>query len=308
MTATKNSARPKAPVTGGVLLLAVALTLLFGSQVWGVDHRYDCSSIWSAHPTVWTALNDYETGGGHYMAMGTDVKEADILAEGNYCAVDWETFVTAYPSWSDHAWQYADNIVSSATSNWGGSCPTWILLNEINKDPANGATWTGSSAYRSWVRQVCLRLKDYHGKSICIFSPWQNPSGNSADWQALAGNAYIGDECYLSGQEIAAQSYSASWCQTQYQNSKNSYTALGLAGSKVFLLEHFAHNLSGAGCGRSGLAAVADWILAIQRRSTGSNNVAFNGFVAYGWGINSYGAAEWAMRDSAIAYGACDVH
>ncbi len=302
MTASKGSVRSTALLTGGILVLAVALSLMAGAPALGVDHRYDCDSDRNAHPGMWDALNNYTTGGGHYMALGTDALKSTVNAKGNYCAEDWELFNADYPDWVGRAWEYADHIVTATQGNWPSGIPTWFLLNEIS-----ASRWPNDSAYRQWCIQVCYRLNSYHGRSVCLFVPFQTLSSNNADWQSLTNWAFVGDECYLSGEEIRDNGggYSTSWCQTQYQNSKDSYTARGIPSSRVFLLEFFGHTVSGTGWGRAGLTQISNWQLAIQRRSAGSHNVGFNGFVSYSWNLNTYGATEQGMIDAATTYGSC---
>ncbi len=119
-------------------------------------------------------------------------------------------------------------------------------------------------------------------------------------------------QCYLSGEEIRDNGggYSVSWCQTQYQNSKNSYLAriAPADGFRLCLVEHFAHTVSGTGWGRAGLVYASSWVQAIDVRSKGSTNVGIWMFCSYGWQFNGMGAAEWAQVDAINEYGSSTVH
>ncbi|HVT28353.1 MAG TPA: hypothetical protein VHE81_10105 [Lacipirellulaceae bacterium] len=262
-------------------LLVVSIALLFISDARGqVYKRFDLEPSRATYPDTWDVLNNYNPN--HYIAVGTDANDSDILGQGNFRAVYYDTFHTGYPDWSGKAWEYADHIMDQVTNNFNGNVPPYIFLNELS------SIWANDATYRHWAIQVCYRLKTEHGRNVVMLSQFPQAANNASDWQQLANNCtYIGIECYLSGQEIKANGYSTSWCQSQYQASKNSYLGVGIAASKLMLVEHFGHTDSSAGWGRAGLTQLSNWQLAIQRRSAGSHNVGFAAFLSYGWGLNS---------------------
>ena len=194
----------------------------------------------------------------------------------------YDLFNTGYPEWQGKAWEYADHIMTHVNNNFNGNYPSYIILNELT------SAWANNSTYRAWAIQVCYRLKTQHAMKVVMLSQFPNPANHPADRQQLAGNCtYLGIECYLSGQEIKDSGYSTSWSQSQYQASKKSYLALGIASSKLMLVEHIGHTDSSVGWGRAGLTNLSNWRLAIQRRSAGSNSVGFAAFMSFGWGLNS---------------------
>jgi hypothetical protein len=262
-------------------LLVISIGFLFSGNVFAqaVAKRFDLLPSRVTYPDAWSQLNIYDPN--HYCTVGTDANDADILAKGNFRAVYYDFFHTGYPDWAGMAWEYADHIMDQVTNNFHGNVPPYIILNELT------SSWADNATYREWAIQVCYRLKTQHGRNVVMLSQFPHVSNNASDWQRLANNCtYIGIECYLSGQEIKASGYSISWCQSQYQAAKNSYTGVGIAASKLMLVEHFGHTDASAGWGRAGLTQLSNWQLAIQRRSAGSHNVGFAAFMSYGWGLN----------------------
>lgn len=223
---------------------------------------------------------------GHFLAMGSDAHRTEIKTNGNFLAAyhntlndNWSTMTGA---------QKADEIENYIVGNFtsSGVKPTWVVLNEIS-----AGNWPASQTYRTWVGDVCQRLKNTYNHEVIICAPFGNPGANNADWQRVASYAYIGVEKYLSGQDINASGNSVSWCQTQYQNSKNAYIARGVPTAKIYLVEHFGQTVSNTGWGRSGVS-YAGWDNAINARSTAAKNVGFAGFVSFAWGKNAMLASD----------------
>jgi hypothetical protein len=208
-----------------------------------------------------------------------------VKAAGNFVAAYYNDLNS--PGYLQRtATQKADDIHNYLASVFDGdggggypvSIPKWVFINEIS----NGV-WPNNQTYRTWVRGVASRLKNTYGHNVVMLAPFQTALNNDADWQGLASNAYIGVQCYLSGREIRAQNYSVSWCQSQYQTSKNSYLNRGVPASKIFLTEHFGWSADTTEWGRSSVPE-ADWHQAINARTQAARNVGFAGFVGYGWG------------------------
>ncbi len=218
---------------------------------------------------------------GHMLLMGSDTHRAEINSNGNFMGAYYNDLNTGWTTMSGSA--KADDIENNyiiPLFTVTGVKPTWILMNEISF-----GIWPNNQTYRTWVGDLCARLKNTYGHEVMLFSPFPNTISNDADWQRVSSYAYIVVEVYLSGQEINAQGNSISWCQTQYQNAKNSYVDRGVSTAKIYLGEDFAHTVTDTGWGRSG-ASYAGWDNALRARSTAAHNCAFSGFVSYGWGFN----------------------
>ncbi len=221
---------------------------------------------------------NWPTTNGHYIAMGTDDHRLELATNGNLLAVYYDTFNVGY-STNSAATQAAliqDYSTSRFTSS--GPRPDWIVLNEISS-----GLWTSDTAYRIWAADVVRQLKTNYGFNVILYSPFPNPANSSSDWQAVAANAYIGIENYLSGTEVKNQSFSVSYCQSAYQSSITSYTNRGVARGQLMLGEHFGQTLSGTSYGRSGVSS-NDWDKVIVARDQALLNLAFKGFLSYSWG------------------------
>jgi hypothetical protein len=230
----------------------------------------------------WTSAN------GHFLAMGSDAHRSEVNGNGNFLCAYYNTLNTGFGSMTGA--QKADDIENNyiiPNFTASGVKPTWVILNEIS-----GGSWPGNQSYRTWVKDVVARLNTTYNHSVVICSPFANPAQNDADWQAVSGYAYIAVECYLSGKAINASGNSVSWCQTQYQNSKNSYVARGVPATKLYLIEHFGQTTATLPDGTPVtwgrlLVSYAGWDNAINARSTAAHNVGFAGFVSFGWDKNA---------------------
>ncbi len=231
----------------------------------------------------WTSAN------GHFLAMGTDNRRADVNGAGNFLAAYYNDLSGLYGTYDGiQAAQQIENYVLANFTNTGVKTK-WVILNEIS-----AGLWPSSSAYRAWLRTCIYHVKNTHNHEVILFSPFDSPGANGADWVPLSGNCYIAIECYLSGQEINATGNSQTWCENQYRASKNAYINLGVSASKLYLAEHFGQTLSGTGWGRSGVS-YAGWDNAIRVRARAAHAVGFAGFVGYAWGKNAMGVSEADM-------------
>src|SRR5688572_8977639 len=213
--------------SGGIGILSVAgmLTVLCGVVMGVADRRFDvatfnCTPEGSADhfcEVHFDALNWTSTN-GHFLCMGTDNRRADVNAAGNFLCAYYNDLTGLYGTYNGT--QAADQIENYVIANFTntGVKTTWVQLNEIS-----AGTWPSSQAYRDWLRTCVARLKNTYGHSIILYSPFENPANNAADWVPLSNNCYIGIEKYLSGAEINASGNSLNWCKSQYQSSKNSY-------------------------------------------------------------------------------------
>jgi hypothetical protein len=256
------------------------------------DKRFDivtfccpCSPDDHMCQTQFDHLNWVSTN-GHMLVMGTDAHRSEVNANGNFLGAYINDLNTGYGSVTGAT--RADQIESSIVSNFTntGVKTTWVVLNEIS-----AGLWPDTAAYRAWVIAVANRLKNTYGHSVIVCAPFQNPGANDADWVSLSNYAYIGIECYLSGQEVNASGNSVSWCQGQYQASMNSYLNRGVSSAKLYLVEHFGQTVTNTGWGRSGVS-YAGWDNAINTRSTAAHNVGFAGFISFAWAKNAMLASD----------------
>lgn len=229
---------------------------------------------------------NYRRFPGHYFAMGSDARRAEVEANNNALAVYHNDLNTLYTQKTpgQKAGEIHQYVLDRFTGH--GSPPDWVILNELS-----AGLWPDTPAYRTWVIDVCTSLSVNLGYNVVVASPFHAPGANSADWQKLAAHAWIGAEVYLSGEEVMNNGNSVSWCQSQYQTSRNAYLARGVPATKLFLFEHFAMTNAGTGWGRAGIPA-ADWHSVIRTRSAAIRNVGFAGFCSYAWGSNPMGAPE----------------
>ncbi|MDB6122903.1 MAG: hypothetical protein JWQ71_1896 [Pedosphaera sp.] len=213
--------------------------------------------------------------------MGSDTHRTELNNKNNFLAVYYNTLNTGYGTMTGSA--KADDIennyiIPNFTAT--GVKPTWVILNELS-----AGSWPADANYRAWVRTLVGRLHTTYGHTIIVCAPFANPANNAADWQGLSGNAFIAVENYLSGQAINSNANSVAWCQMKYQSSVNSYAALGVPLSQLYLVEHFGQTTTNTGRGRSGVS-LAGWDNAINARSTAAHNIGFAGFVSFAWEFN----------------------
>lgn len=223
---------------------------------------------------------NFPTTNGHCIAMGDDNHRFELATNGNVLAIYYNTF---NDGWTTNNGPTAAGVIEQYSQNRftaTGPRPDWIVLNEVSAN-----LWPTNAAYRAWVHDVVHALRNTYGYSVILYAPFATPGNYPSDWQAVAADAYIGVENYLSGEEIGAQGFSVSWCQGQYQNSIDSYNALGVPTSRLILGEHFSHNVSASGYGRSGVSS-NDWDKSIIARCKAARNVQFAGFIGYAWGGN----------------------
>jgi hypothetical protein len=218
---------------------------------------------------------------GHMLMMGNDDHRSEVNNNGNFLGAYYNDLTTGWTTMTGA--QKADDIENNYIIPLfarTGVKTKWILINEIS-----AGTWPNNQTYRTWVGDCMACLKNTYAHEVLLFSPFASTQSNDADWQRVSSYAYIVIELYLSGAEVNASGNSISWCQTQYQNAKNSYMARGIPAAQLYLAEHFAQSVSGTGWGRAGVS-YAGWDNAIYARAAGARNCNFAGFVSYAWGDN----------------------
>jgi hypothetical protein len=232
------------------------------------------------------ALN-WQAKSGHYLAMGSDAHRNEIIARGNQLAVYYNFFNNGEKM---TAVEKAAVIAKYAQTGFThtGARPDWIILNEIS-----AGRWPVDAAYRKWVVDAVSILKNKDNFSVILCAPFERPGAHAADWRAVAENATIGIECYLSGQAIKDHDFSTNWCESQYRESKEKYMRLGVPANRLFLVEDFANTeiAPGVTWGRQGVSA-EDWDRAITVRSAASDKVGFGGFIGYGWSHDAMKAPD----------------
>lgn len=222
------------------------------------------------------ALN-IPSGNGKFFALTTDTQRLTIASKGNVLAVYQNDLNTG---WTTNApAQSAANFNQYALNNHTrtGPRPDWMVMNEISS-----SQWQNSATYRDWLVETVRLLHQSYGYSVIVYAPFANPANSSSSWSSLSSNCLVAVENYLSGEEIKAQNFSTSWCQSKYQSSINSYASVGVPREKLILGEHFAQTLSGTGWGRSGISS-NEWDQAINARSQAALNANFAGYASYAW-------------------------
>src|SRR5262249_4185904 len=209
--------------------------------------------------------------GGHYLAMGTDWRRADVEGNGNQLAYYYNTLNVGWTQMSGQA--KADQIWNPASSNFPGGIPRYFILNEIS-----AGLWPNNPEYRAWVHDVVHSLKNDRGVDAILASPFERPGRNDSDWQAVSEDAFIAAETYLSGGEIRDAGFSVDWCRERYERSKWAYLNRGVPESKLMLIEHFGQTTEQSGWGRAGVS-FEDWDTAIIVRSMAAQQVGFVGFL-----------------------------
>ena len=232
---------------------------------------------------------NFPTTNGHYIAMGGDTHRLELATNGNALAIYYNTFNDGYST--NTGAQQAAMIDQYAVSLFTtlGPKPNWVVLNEIST-----SLWTGDSNYRPWVHDVVHALRTTYGYNVILYSPFPNPGANGADWQAVAADAYIGIENYLSGSLVQSHGFSVSYCQGLYQSSITSYTGLGVPRAKLMLGEEFSHTTTGTSYGRAGVSS-NDWDSTIVARNQALQNIGFTGFLSYAWSGNAMGVSSNEM-------------
>jgi hypothetical protein len=233
------------------------------------------------------ALN-WTNAAGHYLAMGTDEHRAQVTAAGNGLAIYYDVFNEGADKMT--AGEKAAWIESYARGRFteSGPRPQWLILNEIS-----AGKWPGDAAYRQWVVGVVSDLKNKYDFSVALCAPFAHPGAHAADWQAVATNAYIGIECYLSGKAIRDHGFSTNWCEAQYKLAKEKYLHLGVPANRLLLVEDFANteDVPDKTWGRQGVSG-EDWARAIAVRSAALHKVGFVGFISYAWSKNAMRASD----------------
>jgi hypothetical protein len=273
---------------GPVLILFAAVALGAVCARAALENRFDietfeCPGTITNHfcNPQFDVLNWHATN-GHYLVMGSDSHRKEITGQGNELAIYYNVFNEGSEKMTGA--EKADVIEKYSRKYFTktGDRPQWIILNEIS-----AGKWPTNDAYRKWTVDVLSNLKYKYKYSAILCAPFDRPGAHPEDWQAVASNAYIGVECYLSGKAIKEHKFSGDWCETQYRHSKEKYMRLGVPADRLFLCEHFANTEDAADrkWGRQGVTR-EEWDKAIAVRSAALHKVGFAGFMSYCWSKN----------------------
>jgi hypothetical protein len=266
-----------------IIIAAIVFFITFSTFAAPLPNRFDVVTFNCGGPvedhfceSQFDIIN-WRAADGHYLAMGSDEHRAQITARGNGLAIYYDVFNDG--SEKVTAAQKAASIEAYAQSRFTktGPRPNWLILNEIS-----AGKWPADAAYRKWVADVISILHNQYKFSVVLCAPFQRPAAHAEDWQAIATNAYIGIECYLSGKAIKEHGFSTNWCEAQYRAAKDKYTHLGVPFDHLFLVESFANTEDAADrpWGRQGVS-LEDWDKAIAVRSAALHTVGFPGFISY---------------------------
>lgn len=217
---------------------------------------------------------------GHYLAMGGDAHRLAVTNQNNQLAAYYNNFSRgwAHMTATNKAALIDKYVEDRFTAP--GLKPNWILLNEIS-----GRQWPTNETYRKWAIDVVRVLHSQYGFQPILCAPFAMPRRNDVSWRGVAANAFIGIECYLSGEKIKQHEFSIEWCRQRYADARRTYEKRGVPADRLFLVEHFGQTPAGVNWGRGGVSA-DDWDRAIRVRSEAAHQVGFTGFVSYAWAKN----------------------
>jgi autotransporter-associated beta strand protein len=289
--------------------IALAVAVIVPCSLSAYDLHFDYTSFDTNFQQAQFDVLNYPSINGNYMMTSTDNHRPEMVANGNALAEFYNNFNADYNhptaerrTPTDEAAFINAYVTKNSTKN--GPRPDWLILNEISSSQWQLNPGVPSlSEHRTWVIDTVTILNDIYGYKVITYSPYETVgTANAASWQALAAKSYIAIESYQSGTEVwnsgSTNAARLAWAQGKYQNSKNTYLAVGIPESKLFVSEHFANNAAitdtgvAAGWGRAGLASAADWDTVIQLRQDAIYNVGFAGFLAYNWGGNGMGVTQ----------------
>ena len=274
------------------------------------DLHFDYTSFETGFQQAQFDVLNYPSINGNYMMTSRDVHRPEMVANGNALAEFYNNFNADYNyptaerrTPAEEAAHINQYTINNSANN--GPRPQWLILNEIS--PSQWQINPGApnlSEHRTWVIDTVTLLNDVYGYKVITYSPYQTlgTTANAPSWQALAAKSYIAIEAYLSGPEVinGGTDYASrvAYAQGQYQAAKNSYLAVGIPESKIFVSEHFANNGTQLengtpiNWGRAGMASASDWDQVIMVRQDAILNVGFDGFLAYNWGGNGMGVTQ----------------
>jgi len=270
----------------GSLLLLLSLDLPAAEQPRALKTRFDvvtlccpCSVEDHLCQPQFDHLN-WEMNPGHFLAMGGDAHRTAITNRNNELAAYYNFFNEgcSLMTGTNKAGLIEKYVQEKFTRT--GAKPRWIVLNEIS-----AGQWPTNQAYRKWTIEVVRVLRRQYGLQPILCAPFATPKANSESWQAVAADAFIGIECYLSGEEIKRHGFSVAWCEQRYAEARKAYLQRGVPAGRLFLVEHFGQTPAGVQWGRAGVSA-EDWNGAIRVRSEAADQVGFAGFVSYAWAKN----------------------
>jgi hypothetical protein len=276
-----------------------------------LDRRFDVLWFGGSHPLteeVFDVLSRAQSaaGRGHYRALPTTRRRAEVEAAGNALAhYDNASLAGATRGAAGHgAWRqpgHLDAVVDSILAHRlrQGFATPWIFLNEIS-----ASVWAREPGYRRWVVALTQRLAQGALRPV-VFSPFKAPSRGADEWRELGRLGVVAIEGYLDSAHIAGlpAAQRARFCHGEYAKMIEAYQRQGVPLERLFLTEHFGHTkrgLPGGPRGRWGLGG-DEWADVIRARCEAAAALPFAGHVTYAWMYNWIGEADPTKYATAYA-------
>jgi len=239
----------------------------------------------------WSALN---YASHHFIAMPTDSHRSKIQAAGNDLAAYVNELNDGYKNGgAPEGIAAAESAWSTMQSSYGGSVPTWVILNEIS------SAWTSSQGYRDYVIAFAQRLTSAHARKVIVASQFPTVSMQHAtDWAKLGNAAWIGVEVQVTGSDIANNGNAA---MDAFSAAMTAYTNTGVSKSKVMLVDNYSNTPGGWAFGRDGVSA-DQWRAAIKKRVGAAGKVGFAGYISYAWEGNNGQSTSDVRQSFTSAY------
>jgi murein DD-endopeptidase MepM/ murein hydrolase activator NlpD len=269
-----------------------------------LDRRFDVLWFGGNHPLseeVFDILRRGQSavGRGHYIALPSTRRRADVEAAGNAVAhYDNASLASATRGAAGQgAWRqpgHLDAVVDSILAHRLQQAFTtpWIFLNEIS-----ASVWGREPGYRRWVVALVQRLAEGALRPV-VFSPFKGPTRGLDEWRELGRLGFIAIEGYLDSERIASlpPAQRARHCRGEYEKMLEAYRRQGVRSERLFLTEHFGHTkrgMPGGPRGRWGLGG-DEWADVIRARSEAAATLPFGGHVTFAWMYNWIGEADLA--------------
>ena len=276
-----------------------------------LDRRFDVLWFGGNHPLseeVFDILcrGQSAAGRGHYIALPTTRRRADVEAAGNAVAhYDNASLANATRGAAGQGlWRrpgHLDAVVDAILAHRlkEGFTTPWIFLNEIS-----GSVWAREAGYRRWVVALTQRLAEGALRPV-LFSPFKAPARGLDEWRELGRLGFVAIEGYLDSERIATlpPAQRTRLCRDAYERMIEAYERQGVPLERLFLTEHFGHTkrgMPGGPRGRWGLGG-DEWADVIRARSEAAATLPFAGHVTFAWMYNWIGEADPAKFAAAFA-------
>jgi len=224
----------------------------------------------------------------HLLAVSSNLLTDRIHARGNFIVAYYDTLNDGFDAGKTGT-AAASDLLTQLGTQFGGSVPKYIVLNEISKE-----CWTSRDPkYRSYVLSFVKELGKVHKKVPIICAPFGLPAKytDGSDWAELARAAYVAAEIQVSGADVKAARFSVDAVRKQYRDSIESYAQVGVPKTRLLVLDNFSQTPAKTTFGRDGVSE-DDWRRAIQVRAAALAPLDAAGYVSYGWAGNKMHATS----------------